>query len=56
MVGAVSSSATQQLYSSTQTPPAKSAPAKSAPNEEMTESASEKSIEMGKGEKFDAYA
>lgn len=59
MIGSVSSSTAQQLYSTAQMSPAKStqgAKPSKAVSEEATESGAEKSAEMSKGEKIDTYA
>lgn len=59
MISPVTNSTAQQLYSTAQTAPNKTAhaskPAKPA-NEEVTESGAERATEMGKGEEIDAYA
>lgn len=59
MIGSVSSSTAQQLYSTAQTSPTKSNQAAKpaiAASEEATESAAEKRAEMSKGEIIDTYA
>lgn len=56
MISPVTNSTAQQLYSTAQTAPAKTAQASNPPNEEASESGTERATEMGKGEEIDAYA
>lgn len=58
MVGAINSSTAQQLYTSMQAPAMNSQNSKpvKAASEEVTESGSEKKLEMSKGEIIDTYA